>query len=126
MFLSNIKLWNFRRFGSDVTTEFSLDKPNLDLQLKEGINVLIGENDSGKTAIIDAVRLVLKTQDYEWYRISEDDFYKTSNRFRIELRFDNLADEEAKNFIEWLSFENVEDKDEKIFFLRGRHLLQLR
>lgn len=118
MFLSNIKLWNFRRFGSDDTTEILLEKPNLNLQLKEGINVLVGENDSGKTAIIDAIRLVLKTQDYEWYRINDDDFYKTSNRFRIELRFDKLADEEAKNFIEWLSFENVEDKDKKSFFLR--------
>ncbi|MBO4858959.1 MAG: AAA family ATPase [Treponema sp.] len=118
MFLSNIKLWNFRRFGSDETTEIFLDKPNLDLQLKEGINVLVGENDSGKTAIIDAIRLVLKTQDYEWYRITDEDFYKTSNRFRIELRFDKLADEEAKNFIEWISYEDDATSGGKRFYLR--------
>ncbi|MEP5944701.1 MAG: AAA family ATPase, partial [Balneola sp.] len=58
MYLSNIKLWNFRKFGSQ---DFNLDSPNLDLDFQPGLNVLIGENDSGKTAIVDAIKLVLKT-----------------------------------------------------------------
>lgn len=57
MYLSNIKLWNFRKYGSDT---FDIDNPNLDLNFTEGLNVLIGENDSGKTAIIDAIKIVLK------------------------------------------------------------------
>lgn len=118
MYLSNIKLWNFRRFGSDDSSEIILDKPNLNLPLKDGINVLVGENDSGKTGIIDAIRIVLKTQDYEWYKITDDDFYKNSNRFRIELRFDDLADNEAKNFIEWISYENDTSSDNKKLYLR--------
>ncbi len=55
MYLAQIKLWNFRKFGSSEALD--LDKPNLDLPLRNGLNVLVGENDSGKSAIIDAIRL---------------------------------------------------------------------
>lgn len=102
MFLSNIKLWNFRKFGSD--TEFDLKNPNLNMPLKKGLNVLIGENDSGKTAIIDAIKLVLGTHSLEWTRVAEEDFYKNTERLRIELTFEDLAPEEAKNFIEWIGW----------------------
>ena len=105
MYLNNIKLWNFRKFGSD--NEFNLSYPNLNLDFTSGLNVLIGENDSGKTAIIDAIKLVLKTHSYEWLKIEKDDFYKNSTRLRIELFFKDLNDEEAKNFTEWLSWEGT-------------------
>lgn len=62
MFLSNIKLWNFRKYGT--TDEFNIEAPNLDLDFNDGLNVLIGENDSGKSAIIDAIKIVLKTHSY--------------------------------------------------------------
>ena len=117
MYLSNVKLWNFRQFGND-SAPLDLKTPHLNLIFKNGMNVLIGENDSGKTAIIDAIRIVLKTQDYDWYRITKEDFYNESKRFRIELRFDNLSDDEAKNFVEWLSFESQGDGTEKRFYLR--------
>ena len=102
MYLSNIKLWNFRKFGSDG--ELDLKKPNLDLNFTKGLNVIIGENDSGKTAIIDAIKLVLKTHSYDYIRVEDKDFYKDVNRFRIELTFDGLIPEEAKNFTEWLGW----------------------
>ncbi len=103
MYLSNIKLWNFRKFGTE--SDFDIKKPNLNLNFTKGLNVLIGENDSGKTAIIDAIKLVLKTHSYEWIRITQDDFYNNSNRLRIELKFDNFSDEEAAHFTEWLGWE---------------------
>lgn len=102
MHLSRIRLWNFRRFGS--STDFDLDKPDLDLSLKNGLNVLVGENDSGKSAIIDAIRLVLGTHSLDWNRVTDDDFYGDSTRMRIEITFSGMADEEAKNFIEWLGW----------------------
>ena len=102
MYLSNIKLWNFRKYGNDT---FNIEKPNLDLNFTEGLNVLIGENDSGKTAIIDAIKIVLKTHSYEYIKIEADDFYNNSDRLRIELKFKGLLDEEAKNFTEWLTWE---------------------
>ena len=81
-----------------------------------GINVLIGENDSGKSAIIDSIKLTLKTHSYEWFRLDWDDFYDGSDRLRIELRFDNLSDDEAKNFTEWLGWTG--EGDEAKPFLR--------
>jgi putative ATP-dependent endonuclease of OLD family len=101
MYLAQVRLWNFRKFGSD---SFDLQKPDLDLRFTKGLNVLIGENDSGKTAIIDAIKLVLKTHSYEWIGVSEEDFFNKSQQFRIELVFDKLSDEEAKNFTEWLGW----------------------
>lgn len=102
MYLSNLRLWNFRRFGKDGL--LNLQHPDLDLNFTKGLNVLIGENDSGKTAIIDAIKLVTKTHSLEWIRITPDDFYKIADRFRIELIFDELSDDEAKNFTEWLGW----------------------
>jgi putative ATP-dependent endonuclease of OLD family len=106
MYLFNIKLWNFRKFGAD--SDIDLKNPNLDLDLNNGINVLIGENDSGKTAIIDAIKLVLKTHSYDWLKIMHEDFYNDSTRLRVELTFKDLLDEEAKNFTEWLGWEEKE------------------
>ncbi|WP_294286628.1 AAA family ATPase [uncultured Chryseobacterium sp.] len=102
MYLQNIKIWNFRKFGTDGT--YDPAKPNLDLKLTQGLNLLIGENDSGKTAIMDAIKLVLKTHSYEWIKVEIEDFNKNSNKFRIELHFENLSDDEAKHFTEWLSW----------------------
>lgn len=102
MYLSNIKLWNFRKFGA--AGEIDLAKPHLDLNLTKGLNVIIGENDSGKTAIIDAIKLVLRTHSYDYIRVDDKDFYQEANRFRIELKFEDLKPEEAKNFTEWLGW----------------------
>ncbi|MGJ1335270.1 ATP-dependent nuclease [Sphingobacterium siyangense] len=102
MYLSNIKLWNFRKFGSE--NDIDPEKPDLDLNLTKGLNVVIGENDSGKTAIIDAIKIVLKTHSYDYIRVEEKDFYNNATRFRIELTFEGLIPEEAKNFTEWLGW----------------------
>ena len=102
MYLSNIKLWNFRKFGLEA--DIDIQKPNLDLNLTKGLNVIIGENDSGKTAIIDAVKLVLKTHSYDYIRVEDKDFHKNTEHFRIELTFEDLTSSEAKNFTEWLGW----------------------
>ena len=95
MYISNLKLWNYRKFGEEG--DFNPDNPpNLNLNFTKGLNVIIGENDSGKSAIIDAIKLVLKTHSYEYIKIEHNDFYNKSNRFRIEIQFDNLSPDEAK------------------------------
>jgi putative ATP-dependent endonuclease of OLD family len=106
MFLANIKIWNFRKYGA--VGDIDLNKPNLDLDFTNGLNVLIGENDSGKTAIIDAIKLVLKTHSYEWIKLENDDFFDSATRFRIELRFEDMENE-AFHFTEWLGFEGEGD-----------------
>lgn len=108
MYLSNIKLWNFRRFG--LAGALDPKKLNLDLILQNGLNVIIGENDSGKTAIIDAIKLVLKTHSYDYIRVEDKDFYRESEHFRIELTFDDLSADEAKKFTEWLGWTGESDQ----------------
>ncbi len=105
MYLSNIKLWNFRGFGAVGIID--LNSPNLDLALTPGINVLIGENDSGKTAILEAIKIVMKTHAYERMLLEGDDFFDGSNELRIELLIKGLTTSEASHFTEWLGF----DKD---------------
>ncbi len=108
MYLKNIKLWNFRRFG--VEGSFDIEKPNLDLNLNNGLNVIIGENDSGKTAIIDAIKLAIKTHSYDFIRVEDKDFFNNSERLRIELTFTGLTSDEAKNFTEWLGWTETGEK----------------
>lgn len=105
MYLANLKLWNFRKYGS--TGDIDITQPDLDLNFHKGLNVLIGENDSGKTAIIDAIKLVLKTHSYEFIKVTDDDFYKGSTTFRIELILKDFSDEGAANFTEWLSWDGT-------------------
>ena len=103
MYISNLKLWNFRKFGSSV--EIAPDKQaDLDLNLSKGLNVIIGENDSGKTAIIDAIKLVLKTHSFDFIKAEDKDFHAETSRFRIEIIFSGLIPDEAKNFTEWLGW----------------------
>lgn len=112
MYLSKLKLWNFRKFGSEdeFLVENELRKPDLEIVFTKGLNVLIGENDSGKTAIVDAIKLILKTHSFEWIRLELEDFYGVSDKLRIECKFDDFSSEEAKNFTEWLMFEGEGDE----------------
>lgn len=56
MIVSELKLYDFRKFHGN---------PGLSVTFHKGLNAIIGENDSGKTAIIDALKLVLLTQSNE-------------------------------------------------------------
>lgn len=114
MFIDEIKIWNFRKYGSNE--EVDLDKPNLVMKLNEGLNLIVGENDSGKTAIIDAIKIALKTSSYEWIRLSHEDFFPGSNRIRIEITIKNLSQEDLGEFVEYLSF--LKADKEMVPFLR--------
>lgn len=114
MYISELRLWNFRKYGKD---KLDLDKPHLTVPFNSGTNVLIGENDSGKTAILDAIKLVLKTHAYEWIKVEKEDFYNSSDKLRIEIIIRGLNEEEAKNFIEWLGWEGERDKAKPVLRL---------
>jgi putative ATP-dependent endonuclease of OLD family len=110
MFLSSLKIWNFRKYGSDGT--LNLSKPDFTLNLQKGLTVLIGLNDSGKSAIVDAIKVVTKTHGQDWVRIDERDFFRKANgdvtrRFRIECRFDDLTPSEGSHFLEWLQWDDT-------------------
>lgn len=106
MYLSHLDIENFRIFGSED------DVKSLSLDLRPGLNVLVGENDSGKTAIIDAVRLLLWTTSYEYNRITEDDFHvekaQRATELSISATFAELSQEEIAAMLEWLTVKKGE------------------
>lgn len=99
MYLYKIQIDNFRKVQ------------HLDLELNKGLNLLVGENDSGKSAIIDAIKFVLGTHSNDWLRLEKDDFYSTDGQsYTTEIKiiciFKGLSEAEAAMFLEWLSIEN--------------------
>lgn len=119
MIVSELKLYNFRRFKS-VDGE-----PGLVISFHKGLNALIGENDSGKTAVIDALKLVLLTQSNEYIRPTEEDFYKSTSgesclEFEIDCTITGFNKNEAKNFIEYLTFKKSGDNVEYMLKLHYR------
>ncbi len=101
MYLSKIQINNFRIIQ------------NLELDFNEGLNLLVGENDSGKSAIIDAIKFVLGTHSNDWLKLTKDDFFTgDGNNYKNEIIiiciFKGLTEDEAALFLEWLSIEDGE------------------
>ena len=76
--------------------------------MNKGLNVLVGENDSGKTALIDAIRYVLGTNSNDRAYISEQDFHDSCTDLKIQLKFSDV-DAHAHKFVEHLSHEEYEN-----------------
>ncbi len=100
MFLSKLSIENFRCFGDGDDTFI--------LPFKLGLTALVGENDSGKSAVIDAIRFVLGTTDQEWYRLEDADFRPgEDNNFKeikIVCKFEGLSVDDKKTFLEYLTY----------------------
>lgn len=103
MYLQSLKLWNWRKFSESDNGEAGIE-----VEFNDGLNVLVGENDSGKTAIIDAIKTVLGTnsQDINW--VTEQDFYEGSTSLKIECVFQKLSPKEEAFFYEWLTLKPKE------------------
>lgn len=90
MYLSTITLKNFRKYAYD-----RVSKHGITVNFHKGLNALIGENDSGKSAIIDAIKLVLQTQSGEFTRVTDEDFYisatgEIATEFSIDCTFEGF------------------------------------
>ena len=95
MIISELRVYDFRQFKSVDGA------PGLKITFHKGLNALIGENDSGKTAVIDALKLVLLTQSNEYIRPSDEDFYKpvggeSCSEFKIDCTISEFTQNEAK------------------------------
>lgn len=104
MYLSRLKIWNYRKFSQHEN-----NTPGIIVPFHRNFNLLVGENDSGKTAIIDAIKIVLGTTSSESISIDEDDFFidengNRSSSFSIECLFKGLSSREKGLFLEWLTF----------------------
>lgn len=105
MYISEVQIENFRLFR------------DLSLNLNPGLNVIIGENNSGKTALIDAIRITLDTNSAEWTCISEKDFYKDSTNFKVRLKFEDIFVKQAYVFIEHLTHEQEDEKRKSVLYV---------
>ncbi|WP_334033312.1 ATP-dependent nuclease [Burkholderia orbicola] len=104
MYLKRIRARNFRVFGDGTTA------PELNWELNPGLNILVGENDAGKSGIVDAIRQVLLTTSYESVRLFEHDFHingslRAQSLF-IEATLSDLSKEQEGAVLEWLTLEN--------------------
>ena len=106
----------------------------LDLNFNKGVNIIIGENNSGKTAIIDALRVCLSygNQFRDIYINKDRDFYieqgNPSNDAK-EIRFDLLFEIddpfEASVFTDFIS-QNPQKKEEQTIQLHFRYYCEKR
>ena len=86
MYLHELNVQGFRCFNE-----------NFKIQLTNGLNVIVGENGAGKTAIISAIRQLFHDSESGRYNISSDDFFNSFESsdnpyqfFSIRAEFDNL------------------------------------
>ncbi|MFI6085146.1 ATP-dependent nuclease [Streptomyces sp. NPDC051217] len=109
MYLACLHAENFRIFGAAPRQD---DGKNLSLRATFGpsTNVLVGENGSGKTAIVDAIRLCLQTTAGDYYRITEDDFHVNehgrADTFTLTCTFKDLTRQQQAVFLEHLTTED--------------------
>lgn len=93
MRLHKLHVRNFRKI-EDLTVAFP-----------RGLSVIVGENNAGKTAIIDALRLILfSSRDLDALRLNEDDFRRGTVGTPIEIycTFCDLEDDDEVHFLECL------------------------
>lgn len=97
MYLEKLAINGFKCFERDFSIE-----------LHDGLNVLVGENGSGKTGIISAIRQLFSDSESGKRLIHERDFYRgfapgavSTNSVKIEATFSDLKGDEQTAFIDW-------------------------
>jgi len=94
MFVEKIYIQNFRTIGLTGVT-FNCNK---------GMNIILGENNSGKSAVIDALRLALSAGAYRknvFIKTSDfhvDKYGEQANTINIDIFFNDLTEEQATSF----------------------------
>lgn len=101
MYLASLTIRNFRKFDENENV----------IYFNNGLNVIVGENDSGKSAIIDAIRIVLGTTDNTWNKVKPSDFYNEDFDRRIDIicEFQGLTEFEKAVFLEYLTYGTKDD-----------------
>jgi putative ATP-dependent endonuclease of OLD family len=105
MYLSELRIKNFRQFGAG--------EPVFSVQFHEGVTALVGENDAGKSAVIDAIRHVLLTRDMEFMRLQVEDFHiqpdgQQATEITICCKVSGLTTSEKGAFAEYLTYEGLD------------------
>lgn len=108
MYLAQLRIMNFRRI-SDVTLHF-----------RPGLNVVVGPNNIGKTAVMDALRALLAGADDPYPRFTCDDIHMpaggtATGEIRFEYVFQGLSHDDEAEFLHALR----EGSDGKIEAVMG-------
>lgn len=115
MYIAELRIENFRCFGEG--------ERRLTLPLGPGLTALVGENDTGKTAVIDALRFVLGTRDQEYFRVEDSDFHwppgAESRRtdIRIRCKFDGLTVHDKGAFAEYLTYVDRDGRTDAVLYV---------
>lgn len=103
MYLRKLKAQGFRCFDDTFEIEFT-----------DGLNVIVGENGAGKTAIISSIRQLFQDSESGRYSISSDDFFnpfitggKAALSFFISAEFDGLDVADKVAFLPWVGASNT-------------------
>ena len=70
---------------------------NLSLTFEDGLTIVVGENDSGKSSLIECLKVVTQNRN-----VDADDFFHDSNNIRLSIEIDNFL------------FERVYEKNESV------------
>lgn len=103
MYIAEIEIENFRTFGEG--------DQKFRMPFSPGLTAIVGENDRGKTTVIDAMRLVLGTSDQEYFRVAQADFHvppgekSHKKQFSIRCKLDGLSMLDKGAFAEYLTYE---------------------
>lgn len=102
MHLSEIQIEGYKIFKEKFTAK-----------LNEGLTVIVGENGTGKSAIIDSIRVLLSEDEFGWIGIGESDFHrditkqskeKGADRILVTGIFSSLNDIEQVAYLPWLDY----------------------
>jgi predicted ATP-dependent endonuclease of OLD family len=100
MHISKLEITGYKGFENPFAIKFNKD-----------LTVLVGENGSGKSAIIDALRLLLLEDEYGRSGVSQSDFSRHvtlpaaapgAEKIYLKCSFDALAENESVAFLPWL------------------------
>lgn len=79
-----------------------------EIKLSKGLNVLVGENGVGKSAVIDAIRLLLQEDEFSRNPVSDKDFHtpfglpnSPVNYFQMCGVFNGLSETETVAYLPW-------------------------
>ena len=109
MYLSKLKISGFRKLN------------NSELEFRQGLNILVGPNNIGKTTIIDALRALLASEDGT-LRLTEDDLHVApdgstkASTIIFQYTFSGLSQQDEADFYHALSPLPIEkDKPQRLF-----------
>lgn len=115
MYIAELRIENFRCFGEG--------ERQFILPLSAGLTALVGENDTGKTSVIDALRFVLGTRDQEYFRVEDTDFHwpvaakERRTEIRIRCQFDGLTAHDKGAFAEYLTYVERGGRTEAVLYV---------